>query len=63
MFSVLHRGLLLPAGLALAALLGGCVAYPGYGYYYGSYYGGPYYSGYYGGPYYRGGVVAAGGGG
>jgi hypothetical protein len=52
--------LALPA-LALAALLGGCVAYPaypGYGYYGGGYYGG----GYYGAPYYSGGVVAFGGG-
>ena len=35
--------------LTLAALLGGCVVYPGY-------------PGYYGGPYYGGGVVAFGGG-
>ena len=52
---------LLPFGvLALAALLGGCVAYPAYpGYGYSSgYYGG----GYYGAPYYSGGVVAFGGG-
>jgi hypothetical protein len=55
-----RRLLALPA-LALAALLGGCVAYPaypGYGYYGGGYYGG----GYYGAPYYSGGVVAFGGG-
>ena len=58
------RGLLPLAALALAALLGGCVAYPaypGYGYYGGGYYGG--------GPYYGGGVgvcrvrLAAGAGG
>jgi hypothetical protein len=39
------------AALALAALLGGCVAYPAYPGY-----------GYYGAPYYPGGVVAFGGG-
>jgi len=56
MFSVFHRGLALPAALALAALLGGCVvypAYPAYGYYNG---------GSYGVPYYPGGVVVSGGG-
>jgi len=56
MFSVLHRGLMLLATLALAALLGGCVvypAYPAYGYYNGGYYGAPYYSS---------GVVVLGGG-
>jgi hypothetical protein len=62
MFSRLrNRGLLALPALALAALLGGCVAYPaypGYGYYGGGYYGG----GYYGAPYYSGGVVAFGGG-
>jgi hypothetical protein len=48
------RALLALATLALAALLGGCVVYPGYPGYYGG--------GYYGGPYYGGGVVAFGGG-
>jgi hypothetical protein len=67
MFSRLrNRGLLALPALALAALLGGCVAYPaypGYGYYGGGYYGGGYYGGgYYGAPYYSGGVVAFGGG-
>jgi hypothetical protein len=52
---------LLPFGvLALAALLGGCVAYPAYPSY--GYSGGGYYGGYYGAPYYSGGVVAFGGG-
>jgi hypothetical protein len=51
------RALLLLAVIGLAAMLGGCVAYPAYpAYGYG--YGGPYYGGgYYGGPY-----VAYGGG-
>jgi hypothetical protein len=40
------RTLLVVGTLALAGLLGGCVYYPGYGYY-----GGGYYNGYYGGPY------------
>jgi hypothetical protein len=44
------RGLLSLAALAMAALLGGCIAYPAYPGYYG------------GGPYYGGGVVAFGGG-
>ncbi|HEX3398770.1 MAG TPA: hypothetical protein VHT74_00445 [Acetobacteraceae bacterium] len=59
MFSALrNRGLLTIAALAMAALLGGCVAYPAYpGYGYNGYYGG-----YYGAPYYSGGVVAYGGG-
>jgi hypothetical protein len=58
MFSKLrNRGLPLVA-LALAAVLGGCVAYPAYPEYGGGYYGG----GYYGAPVYSGGVVAFGGG-
>jgi hypothetical protein len=51
------RKLLPIAALGLAALLGGCYAYPaypGYGYYNNGYYGG--------GPSYGGGVVAYGGG-
>jgi hypothetical protein len=52
------RGLRPFAALALAALLGGCVAYPAYpGYGYNGYYGG-----YYGAPYYAGPTVAVGGG-
>jgi hypothetical protein len=54
MFSSFRPRALLPLGtLALAILLGGCVYYPGYGYYGG---------GYYGAPYYGGGVVAYDGG-
>jgi hypothetical protein len=51
------RNLLVVGTLALAGLLGGCVYYPGYGYY-----GGGYGGGYYGGPYYGGAVVAYGDG-
>ncbi len=51
------RNLLVVGILALAGLLGGCVYYPGYGYY-----GSGYYGGYYGGPYYGGAVVAYGDG-
>jgi hypothetical protein len=40
------RNLLVVGTLALAGLLGGCVYYPGSGYY-----GGGYGGGYYGGPY------------
>ena len=59
MFSKLrNRGLLPLMALALAAALGGCVAYPAYPEYGGGYYGG----GYYGAPVYSGGVVAFGGG-
>ena len=39
------RTWLIAATLALSGLLGGCVYYPGYGYYGGGYYGGPYYGG------------------
>jgi hypothetical protein len=46
------RALLSFGALALALLLGGCVYYPGYGYYGGGY----------GAPYYGSGVVASGGG-
>jgi hypothetical protein len=60
MFSKIRsRGLRPFAALVLAALLGGCVAYPaypGYGYYNG------YYGGYYAAPYYAGPTVALGGG-
>jgi hypothetical protein len=53
MFGSFRPGALLPLGaLALAMLLGGCVYYPGYGYYGGGY----------GAPYSGGGVVAYGGG-
>ncbi|HEY7578552.1 MAG TPA: hypothetical protein VH855_13230 [Acetobacteraceae bacterium] len=52
------RTLLVAGTLALAGLLGGCVYYPGYGYYGGGYSTG----GYYGGPYYSGAVVAYGDG-
>jgi len=48
------RNLLVVGTLALAGLLGGCVYYPGYGYY-----GGGYGGGYYGAPYYGGGEVVA----
>lgn len=55
--SLRHRVVMTMATLALTALLGGCVVYPGYpGYYGGGYYGGGYYG--YGG----GGVVTFGGG-
>jgi hypothetical protein len=57
------RSMLPWAALGLAALLGGCVAYPaypgypayGYGYGYGApaYVGGGYYGGYYGGGWHR----------
>jgi hypothetical protein len=57
MFSALrNRGVLPLAALALAGLLGGCIAYPAYpGYGYNG-------GGYYGAPYYSGGVVEFGGG-
>jgi hypothetical protein len=51
--------------LTVAAILGGCVAYPAYPTYAygGAYEGGPYYGGtYYGGPYVSGGVATYGGG-
>ncbi len=51
------RNLLVVGTLALAGLFGGCVYYPGSGYY-----GGGYGGGYYGGPYYGGAVVAYGDG-
>jgi hypothetical protein len=58
MFNVLRSRRLLPlAALTLAALLGGCIAYPanpGYGYQDGGYYGG--------GPYYSSGVLTFGSG-
>jgi hypothetical protein len=60
MFSALRNRVLLPfAALALAASLGGCVAYPAYPDYGGGYYS----SGYYGAPSYSGAVVAFDGGG
>jgi len=56
MFASFRLRALLPVGaLALATLLGACVAYPGYPEY-------AYNGGYYGGPAYSTGVVVAGGG-